>query len=142
MKKKKSKEIRTKFDFNNDRKIISMNDKNNFRDEESNNHSVNKAILIWGAEMEKDGKITVIMIIIVRIIIERIRIGTVIIITVIIVMITIIITVIIVMITIIITVIIVMITIIIISALSTFIREILIINIAKIILMNSNNDND
>ena len=120
MKKKKSKEIRTKFDFNNDRKIISMNDKNNFRDEESNNHSVNKAILIWGAEMEKDGKITVIMIIIVRIIIERIRIGTVIIITVII----------------------VMITIIIISVMSTFIREILIINIAKIILMNSNNDND
>ena len=112
MKKKKSKEIRTKFDFNNDRKIISMNDKNNFRDEESNNHGVNKAILIWDAEMEKDRKITV-------------RIGTIIIITIII-----------------ITVIIVMITIILILAISTFIREILIINIAKIILMNSNNDND
>ena len=131
MKKKKSKEIRTKFDFNDGRKIISMNDKSNFGDEESNNHGVNKAILIWDAEMEKDGKITVIIIII-----ERISIGTVIIITIII------ITVIIVMITIIITIIIVMITIIIISAISTFIREILIINIVKIILMNSNNDND
>ena len=87
MKKKKSKKIRTKFDFNNGRKIISMNDKNNFRDNESNNHGVNKAILIWDAEMEKDRKITVIIII---------RIGTVIIITIII------ITVIIVMITIII----------------------------------------
>ena len=120
MKKKKSKEIRTKFDFNDGRKIISMNDKSNFGDEESNNHGVSKAILIWDAEMEKDRKITVIIIII-----ERIRIGTVIIITIII-----------------ITVIIVMITIIIISAISTFIREILIKNIAKIILMNSNNDND
>ena len=100
-----------------------MNDKNNFRDEESNNHSVNKAILILDAEMEKDGKITVIIIII--IIIVRIRIGTVIVITIII-----------------ITVIIVMITIIIILVISTFIREILITNIEKIILMNSNNDND
>ena len=142
MKKKKSKEIRTKFDFNDGRKIISMNDKSNFGDEESNNHGVNKAILIWDAEMEKDGKITVIIIIIERISIGTVIIITIIIITVIIVMITIIITVIIVMITIIITVIIVMITIIIISAISTFIREILIINIVKIILMNSNNDND
>ena len=93
MKKKKSIEIRTKLDFNNGRKIILKNDKNNFRDEESNNHGGNKAILIWNAEMEKDRKITEIIIIIVRI---RIRIGTVIIIT------TIIITVIIAMITIII----------------------------------------
>ena len=100
-----------------------MNDKSNFGDEESNNHGVNKAILIQDADMEKNRKITVIIIII--IIIVRIIIGTVIIITIII-----------------ITVIIVMITIMIISAISTFIREILIINIVKIILMNSNNDND
>ena len=121
MKKKKSKKIRTKFDFNNGRKIISMNDKNNFRDDGNNNHSVKKATLRWDTEMEKDRKITVIIIIIVRI-----RIGTVKIITIII----------------IITVIIVMLTIIIILVISTFIREILIKNIAKIIIINSNNDND
>ena len=92
-----------------------MNDKNNFRDDGSNNHSVKKATLRWDTEMEKDRKITVIIIII-----ERIRIGTVIIITVII----------------------MMLTIIIILVISTFIREILIKNIAKIIIINSNNDND